>query len=654
VYFTLRSLTIGLKRGDQLITFGDVSYFYGQMGAGKTSIARLMDYCLGGDIELSPALQSEFVAATLVIELEQTTVTLERPRESDRVIARWVNEEEVETQLSVPARAVTGELMRGTGVENLSDLLFWLSGITPPRVRQSKLKDETELGRLSIRDLLWYCYLDQDTIDSDFFHLEERANPWKRLKSRDVLRFVLQFHEEQIAQMSLELDQLRGQRQALIGSIEGLENALREVGADSEEDLKFRVATLQNRADLIQSELDAARATAESASEEQPTHAVDTLRERARALGVELSNIDDAIAEVLQAMDAVERHLHEIETQVLKFRRSVSAREVLSGVSFQACPRCAKKLPERPAGFCVVCGQDEEIVATDPTEAALLERDAKIRVAELTEMLEEHGESLAQLRKDRHNIIAEKARIERERNEASRSYDSAYLSSMLTRERERATLLQDAANLLGLARLPRIVANQRDQLAQIAVRESTLRADLKVAREAAERDSSNLDRLNELFLDCLLRAKIPGISAADSVRISTADFIPVVYEPEALEATETSFGNMSSGGKKTLFKCCFAVAVHRLAEEVDAALPKLLLIDSPMKNISERENREQFEAFHRMLYELKAGELSSTQLILIDKEYWQPPPEFNVSIVVRHMRPNDPGSPPLIPYYEGH
>jgi hypothetical protein len=496
--------------------------------------------------------------------------------------------------------------------------------------------------------------LDQDTIDSDFFHLEERANPWKRLKSRDVLRFVLQFHEEQIAQMSLELDQLRGQRQALIGSIEGLENALREVGADSEEDLKFRVATLQNRADLIQSELDAARATAESASEEQPTHAVDTLRERARALGVELSNIDDAIAEVLQAMDAVERHLHEIETQVLKFRRSVSAREVLSGVSFQACPRCAKKLPERPAGFCVVCGQDEEIVATDPTEAALLERDAKIRVAELTEMLEEHGESLAQLRKDRHNIIAEKARIERERNEASRSYDSAYLSSMLTRERERATLLQDAANLLGLARLPRIVANQRDQLAQIAVRESTLRADLKVAREAAERDSSNLDRLNELFLDCLLRAKIPGISAADSVRISTADFIPVVYEPEALEATETSFGNMSSGGKKTLFKCCFAVAVHRLAEEVDAALPKLLLIDSPMKNISERENREQFEAFHRMLYELKAGELSSTQLILIDKEYWQPPPEFNVSIVVRHMRPNDPGSPPLIPYYEGH
>jgi hypothetical protein len=73
-----------------------------------------------------------------------------------------------------------------------------------------------------------------------------------------------------------------------------------------------------------------------------------------------------------------------------------------------------------------------------------------------------------------------------------------------------------------------------------------------------------------------------------------------------------------------------------------------------MKNISERENREQFEAFHRMLYELKAGELSSTQLILIDKEYWQPPPEFNVSIVVRHMRPNDPGSPPLIPYYEGH
>ena len=111
---------------------------------------------------------------------------------------------------------------------------------------------------------------------------------------------------------------------------------------------------------------------------------------------------------------------------------------------------------------------------------------------------------------------------------------------------------------------------------------------------------------------------------------------------------------MSSGGKKTLFKCCFAVAVHRLAAEVGGLLPELLIIDSPMKNISERENRQQFEGFHQLLYDLKATELQPTQIIMIDKEYCAPPAGSNVSVSTRHMTPDNEEHPPLIRYYRGH
>jgi len=111
---------------------------------------------------------------------------------------------------------------------------------------------------------------------------------------------------------------------------------------------------------------------------------------------------------------------------------------------------------------------------------------------------------------------------------------------------------------------------------------------------------------------------------------------------------------MSSGGKKSLFKCCFAIAVHRLALEKGATLPDLLIIDSPMKNISERENRTQFESFHTMLYDLKSTELASTQLILIDKEYCPPPADSDLDVLSRHMTPENEEFPPLIPYYRGH
>jgi hypothetical protein len=187
VKFTLKSLDLNLRRGDERLSLHGVSYFWGQMGAGKTSIARLIDYCLGGDIELTPAMQNEFVAATLQLCLKNGDLSIERPRDSDVVVARWGAGDDA-YQAAVPARAASGEVIPGTGVEVLSDLVFWMSGITPPRVRRSKLRQDSDLGRLSIRDLLWYCYLDQDEIGSSFFHLDERAHPFKRLKSRDVLR----------------------------------------------------------------------------------------------------------------------------------------------------------------------------------------------------------------------------------------------------------------------------------------------------------------------------------------------------------------------------------------------------------------------------------------------------------------------------------
>ena len=138
-------------------------------------------------------MQSEFVSATLHLSLHRGDLSIERPRDSDHVIAQW-GEGDDAYQVSLPARAAAGEVVPGTGVEHLSDLLFWLSGVKPPRVRKSKAKDDSETTRLSMRDLLWYCYLDQDEIDSSFFHLEDSAAFYMRNKSRDVLRFVVGFH----------------------------------------------------------------------------------------------------------------------------------------------------------------------------------------------------------------------------------------------------------------------------------------------------------------------------------------------------------------------------------------------------------------------------------------------------------------------------
>ena len=91
------------------------------------------------------------------------------------------------------------------------------------------------------------------------------------------------------------------------------------------------------------------------------------------------------------------------------------------------------------------------------------------------------------------------------------------------------------------------------------------------------------------------------------------------------------FGQIA-GGEKVLLKEFLKherylekddAAIRKLAKEIGAQIPTLLMLDSPMKNISERENRDQFAAFHKMLLELSVKELANTQIFVVDKELFE-------------------------------
>src|SRR6185436_19364840 len=88
------------------------------------------------------------------------------------------------------------------GVFSLSDLVFHLCGVTPIKVRQRHRDPDSPLIRLSIRDIWWYCYLDQLHLDSSFFHLED---PFRGRKSQDAMRFFTGLHSERLSQLDDEL-----------------------------------------------------------------------------------------------------------------------------------------------------------------------------------------------------------------------------------------------------------------------------------------------------------------------------------------------------------------------------------------------------------------------------------------------------------------
>lgn len=640
----LSELQLTCKRSVEPIVFDNVSYFYGELGAGKSTIARLIDYCLGAkQLVMTAALQNEFVAVALTLTINDTELKIERERDSQQVLASWMD-----NQLILPVRQAAGVVLPDTQVEVLSDLVFHLIGLDPPRVRKSQLKDESDLERLSLRDLLWYCYLDQDSMDSSFFHLDRDADTFKRLKSRNVLRSILGVHQEHVAELEQQLEMIRRQRQGYAQSATVLEQTLQEAQFSTLEEIVAREFEIAEQLELLDRRIQFIR------DEQQPnvSHIADGLREDARHLASELEAVERSLEEI-ESVNADDRlHRNEILALSTKVRRLESARAVLNDVDFVTCPRCTRPLPVRPDSSCSVCGQNDNVNGEDDVEGAQTQADITSRVKELEEMMEAQATQMRRMRRRREQLSRLKHDVDRKLIKEMRQYDSAYLAEAIEAEKERVTRQQEWKYLEQVKVLPTRVEDLKAKADSLAADESTVRSALKDAREAAEQDLSNLQKLKELFLDCLLRAQVPGFEADDIVQMSPPWFLPEVHGKSGELAT-TSFSTLGSGGKKNLFKCCFALAVHRLSAELGTLLPTLLVIDSPMKNISERENRVQFERFHQLLYELATSELDGTQIILIDKEFCPPKEDVELAIFSRHMMVDSEDDPPLISYYRG-
>lgn len=155
----------------------------------------------------------------------------------------------------------------------------------------------------------------------------------------------------------------------------------------------------------------------------------------------------------------------------------------------------------------------------------------------------------------------------------------------------------------------------------------------------------NIQKLEKIFFLCLLDVGFSYIEPSDMVKIDKKNFVPSVYSKYG--DFKFDYSNLSSGGKKTIFKICYAIAIYIYATEnkIRSILPQFIIIDTPMKNISEREDKELYENLYLFFDKLFTdnGKLHEVQLILVDKEL---PQAFeNKDVMCKHMT----NAEPLIP-----
>ena len=77
--FQFNSLKLQCQKSIELIEFSpQITHIHGQISTGKSSVVRLIDYCLGGHLERTPAISREMVSAQLSANIGDAEVLLER------------------------------------------------------------------------------------------------------------------------------------------------------------------------------------------------------------------------------------------------------------------------------------------------------------------------------------------------------------------------------------------------------------------------------------------------------------------------------------------------------------------------------------------------------------------------------------------------
>jgi len=640
----LTSLVVRTRQTTEEIRFSEtVTFLYGPVGTGKSTVARLIDYCFGGDLERTPAIQREFVSVVLGARLGEYECALERGTEDTQTVrVTWSRGEDDFGSVNAPLS--TGEVpLLDAEVYNLSDLLFHLCDVVPIKVLKRSRDPDSPMIRLSFRDIWWYCYLDQTHLDSSFFRLED---PFRGRKSQDAMRFFTGLHSERLSQLQADLYRTVAEQHGAREAVAQIRRFMARFDLGSELELTAQIETTKR-------ELRAAEERKQTLETDRSTsiHPTDELRSRLRELSRTVSDLREAISASQSTLAEQEALRAELIAAKVKAGRVEQAGRILDGVDYSHCPQCGSDISGRPppVARCRLCGTPSTATGTRPSvDAEAVRRELNDRIDQIADSMNRRRQALERSERELQRTGSEKRQLDRQLQDELRRYDSAFVESIRAVDREIATLEERLRSLAQLQEMPRAISELEEQAGASQGRIDRLRSTIEEERRRLRFADENARAIAEKFKSIMLKVGFPGVSDEDDVVLDPRNWKPIVVHSEQ----EWGFWDTGSGGKKTLFNVCYALAVHEVARERGMPVPNILIIDSPTKNISDDENLELVQSLYREIYRFAAdGNGAGRQFLLIDSDLVEPEAELT-GFSQRRMA-GEPDAPSLISYYLG-
>jgi len=135
-------------------------------------------------------------------------------------------------------------------------------------------------------------------------------------------------------------------------------------------------------------------------------------------------------------------------------------------------------------------------------------------------------------------------------------YDSAFVERIRAAEGEIATLVERIRSLRRLQQMPKAINALEKEAGALQGRIDNLRTFVKEERDRLYAADANIRAIEAEFKRIMIPVSFPGVAEEDKVVMDPRNWRTAVLHGDQ----EWTFWDTGSGGKKTLFNVCYALA----------------------------------------------------------------------------------------------
>ncbi len=219
-------VVVGIRKNYTVNFNPGVNIIYGDSATGKSSILNLIDYLLGAKkFNSYPEIDAVARYAALDVELNNVRYTIKRDIfDAEKTIEVYqCSFNEIE---EYPCKKYTPRFKQISDYEFFSEFIFNALNLTNIKIKDSPSKDDSNLSRLSFRDIIKYCYIDQDDLGSKRFL--DRGDYVLEAKNTQVFKYIFNALDSQISELDQEISLKTKEKSVIEKKYQSVSEFLRE------------------------------------------------------------------------------------------------------------------------------------------------------------------------------------------------------------------------------------------------------------------------------------------------------------------------------------------------------------------------------------------------------------------------------------------